>query len=357
MAFTKHNNLETIDTGTQNWDSTVNDNFEHLENGLTIKAIAGLTIAKSQMTYIDSNGQFQLAIADGTVANRYIGPATTVINKNVDGYAQNSGHYLDANWSFTVGNPVYLSAVTPGVLTQTEPAESIIVGVAIATNEITVRPWLAPKDQDLEVVDGGTGRNTATPYAVLCGGTNATAEHQSIAGLGSSGQVLKSNGADALPSFQAFSGAGTLIQTVIAMTGEMATGTGVIPNDDSIPQNNEGDEYISVAITPTDINNTLIINAKIEGTTTETSSYWPLALFQDSVADALASGRAARVGAGQQWGVGTVIYSMPAGTTSETTFKVRAGQLAAGTFTLNGTGGARKHGGTIMSGIWVQEVE
>jgi hypothetical protein len=52
------------------------------------------------------------------------------------------------------------------------------------------------------VADGGTGRATATAYAVLCGGTTSTGAHQSIASVGTSGQVLTSNGAGALPTFQ-----------------------------------------------------------------------------------------------------------------------------------------------------------
>jgi hypothetical protein len=59
---------------------------------------------------------------------------------------------------------------------------------------------------DIAVADGGTGRGTATEYGVLCGGTTATAAHQSIASVGTSGQVLTSNGAGALPTFQAVSG-------------------------------------------------------------------------------------------------------------------------------------------------------
>lgn len=54
----------------------------------------------------------------------------------------------------------------------------------------------------LAVANGGTGRATATAYAVLCGGTTSTGVHQSIAGVGTSGQVLTSNGAGALPTFQ-----------------------------------------------------------------------------------------------------------------------------------------------------------
>ena len=56
---------------------------------------------------------------------------------------------------------------------------------------------------DIAVADGGTARSTATAYAVICGGTTATGAHQSIASVGTSGQVLTSNGAAALPTFQA----------------------------------------------------------------------------------------------------------------------------------------------------------
>ena len=58
----------------------------------------------------------------------------------------------------------------------------------------------------LPVAGGGTGLATATAYAVLCGGTTGTSALQSIAGVGTSGQVLTSNGAGALPTFQNASG-------------------------------------------------------------------------------------------------------------------------------------------------------
>ena len=56
------------------------------------------------------------------------------------------------------------------------------------------------------VAGGGTGLTSATAYAVLCGGTTSTGAFQSIASVGTSGQVLTSNGAGALPTFQAASG-------------------------------------------------------------------------------------------------------------------------------------------------------
>jgi len=54
----------------------------------------------------------------------------------------------------------------------------------------------------LPVANGGTGRTTNTAYAVICGGTTTGGAEQSIASVGTSGQVLTSNGASALPTFQ-----------------------------------------------------------------------------------------------------------------------------------------------------------
>lgn len=60
----------------------------------------------------------------------------------------------------------------------------------------------------LGVAKGGTARASHTAYALLAGGTTSTGAQQSLAGLGTSGQVLTSNGAVALPTFQAAGGGG-----------------------------------------------------------------------------------------------------------------------------------------------------
>jgi hypothetical protein len=54
----------------------------------------------------------------------------------------------------------------------------------------------------LNVANGGTGVSSSTAYALLAGGTTSTGAFQSLASLGTSGQVLVSNGAGALPTFQ-----------------------------------------------------------------------------------------------------------------------------------------------------------
>jgi len=63
----------------------------------------------------------------------------------------------------------------------------------------------------VDVAHGGTGNTSTTAYAVLCGGTTSTGVLQPIASVGTSGQVLTSNGAGALPTFQAAGGSLTKI--------------------------------------------------------------------------------------------------------------------------------------------------
>lgn len=70
---------------------------------------------------------------------------------------------------------------------------------------ITTGVW---NGTDIAVADGGTGLSATTEYAVLCGGTTATGPLQSIASVGTAGHVLTSNGAGALPTFQAGGGGG-----------------------------------------------------------------------------------------------------------------------------------------------------
>jgi hypothetical protein len=54
----------------------------------------------------------------------------------------------------------------------------------------------------LTVPNGGSGLATATAYALLTGGTTSTGAFQQVSGTGTSGQLLTSNGAGALPTWQ-----------------------------------------------------------------------------------------------------------------------------------------------------------
>jgi len=90
---------------------------------------------------------------------------------------------------------------------------------------------MAYKPRTLAVSEGGTSLTSATAYAVICGGTTSTGAFQSIAGVGSSGQVLTSNGAGALPTFQAAAGGGLTWTEVTGTSQSAAVNNGYIANN------------------------------------------------------------------------------------------------------------------------------
>jgi hypothetical protein len=74
---------------------------------------------------------------------------------------------------------------------------------------------------------GGTGNTTFTAYSVICAGATSTGTMQNVSGLGTAGQILTSNGAGALPTWQAASaGTGTVTSVGLTQTGTFFTITG-----------------------------------------------------------------------------------------------------------------------------------
>lgn len=80
------------------------------------------------------------------------------------------------------------------------------------------------------VAQGGTGGSSLTAYAVVCGGTTATSPLQPIAGLGTAGHVLTSNGAGALPTMQPLPSGGSWVE-VVGTSQAMSVNTNYIANN------------------------------------------------------------------------------------------------------------------------------
>ena len=70
----------------------------------------------------------------------------------------------------------------------------------------------------IDVTYGGTGTTTFTSYGVICGGTTSTNPLQSIS-TGTTGQLLLSNGAGNLPSFQTYTGNNLITSVGIVTSG------------------------------------------------------------------------------------------------------------------------------------------
>jgi hypothetical protein len=150
-------------------------------------------------------------------------------------------------------------------------------------------------------------------------------------------------------------GTGAVVQIKNYLTSAVATGTTLVPFDDTIPQNTEGDQYMSLAITPKATTNLLKIDIVCHITNTATTGRLTAALFQDSGANALAAATTGLDTASFQRCI-TFTHFMTAGTTSSTTFYVRAGCNGAGTTTFNGSVGNRLFGGVIASSITITEI-
>jgi len=155
-----------------------------------------------------------------------------------------------------------------------------------------------------------------------------------------------------------YKAAGDVVQVVNVMSAAVATGTTVMVADDTIPQNTEGDEYMTLAITPTNASNKLKIEVVVSISNSNASSTLGMAaLFQDSTAGALAAMWSARVAGAGLPSLVTFTHYMAAGTISATTFKARAGFADAGTTTFNGSIGGRYFGGVMASSITITEIE
>lgn len=147
---------------------------------------------------------------------------------------------------------------------------------------------------------------------------------------------------------------GIVLQRVNVQDGAVASGTTIIPWDDTIPENTEGDEYIALTVTPINSSNILDIVCSLTFAHTIAGKPVIAALFQDSTAAALAVAWA-EASTANQGDTLVLRFSMPAGTTSATTFKIRMGS-DAGTLTFNGHSGARLFGGVAFSSITITEI-
>lgn len=144
-------------------------------------------------------------------------------------------------------------------------------------------------------------------------------------------------------------------QRVRSQVSTVATGTTVIPADNTKPQITEGNQYLSLAITPLSASNKLRIDVVFEGTHTALNSTLCVALFRDSGTDAISCGYATISGAGGNIMNISFDAEVPANSTALTTFTVRAGSQSSGTTTFNGSGGSQLYGGVSASSISIIE--
>lgn len=150
---------------------------------------------------------------------------------------------------------------------------------------------------------------------------------------------------------------GDVIQVALSEDAAVATGTTVLPLDDTIPQSGEGVQFMTKAITPGYSGNVLEVEHEGHYANSNTDTQIGLALFQDSVANALVADVISRPATAGVVAHGQLRHRVVGSVESvATTFKIRAGCASAGTITFNGSAGARLFGGVLTSSLMITEL-
>jgi hypothetical protein len=228
MASTYSTNLalELIGTGDQSgtWGTTTNTNLGTLiEQAISGYVTQAITDGADTVITIP-NG------ATGVARNMYIEcTGALTANRNLLVPTNKKLYFIYNNTTGGYNVTVKVSGQT-GV---SVPNGAKIVLVSNGTDIVSAQSYLASLSlgSQLTVANGGTGVNTfTTAYGVLCAGTTATGSVQTLNSLGTSGQVLTSNGAAALPTWQTPSAGssisnGTSNVTVASANGSVTVAT------------------------------------------------------------------------------------------------------------------------------------
>lgn len=213
------------------------------------------------------------------------------------------------------------------------------------------------QDNVLESSTAEGGAGAADSSGVIYTGTAVTAKAMRV--LGYLEYTLTTAGTwDAAPSVvQIYSHGdrlpGETVQVRRNRNGAYAAGAATIPNDNTIPQNTEGTQFMSQAITPKSAINILEVESVIHCDSPSNDNL-TVALFQDTTANALAASTKNNSSAGYRTDY-SLDHSIIAGTTSSTTFKIRAGgSVSAARF--NSSAGAAVMGGVLASYVSVTEM-
>ena len=154
---------------------------------------------------------------------------------------------------------------------------------------------------------------------------------------------------------------GHVIKVTMSQYSAVATTTGVIPFDNTIPQSIEGGEFMTLTFTPKSPNSLLIVEAYANFNCGSPGNDGPPtgALFKDSNTNAFAASCGATVFGGSASQINSLFVKgfVQASSLTPLTFKFRAGGPTAGwTHTFNGASGTSRYGGVSASYIQVTEV-
>lgn len=163
---------------------------------LTAGTGISITPGNNSITIASTGGGGTLSTLTGNMGGA-ISPTTGNINTFGTGSIEivGSGNTLTTRLTGLTAHNVLLGEGTPTVGLV---APSATAGVPLVSSGAAVDPAFGTA----VVAGGGTGDTSFIAYTPICGGTTTTGALQSVASIGTSGQVLTSNGPAMLPTFQ-----------------------------------------------------------------------------------------------------------------------------------------------------------
>jgi uncharacterized protein DUF2793 len=320
-----------------------------------------------------TSGVPSVAVINGKIVESHAGNAATFALKTLAGADPSSGDPVTVIFpdgttrSITAALSVTLSSGSTAGFTSGaagrlwfvlfDDAGTIRLGVRNCSDGSNVYGFAA-NGIGSSTAEGGAGG--ADSAGVTYTGTAVASKPFVIVALAEYDSGLTTAGTwDASPSRISLVGPGTklpgaAVQALRTATGAVASGSTGLPSDDTIPQNTEGDQYMSLAITPKHAGNVLRLRALGQVANGTSAAAETMALFQDSTANALAASMYQSPAANYLFSL-FLEHLLKAGTTSSTTFKIRIGGNA-GTTTFNGQVTARLMGGVANSFLSIEEI-
>ena len=228
-----------------------------------------------------------------------------------------------------------------------------------------------------EQIDGATTVTQSINdglYVVVCDGTGfKTSRVKDVTGDSGSGGVrglvpapaagdaaankyLKASGAwSALANTDL--PAGTVIDRAYAEYTANTSITAVIPWDDTIPQNTEGTQILSVSITPKKTTSRVRARFHCFGAVDgAVAAIFEAALFRNSTADALAATETGTTITTNGIQNLEIVFEDSPGSTSAQTYNVRVGVNSAGNLRVNGNSTGRHFGGVARATLVLEEI-